>query len=244
MAPNASLWAAVAGRGVGQPAPWPAPARRPAAAPRSCCACGQVARLNALGELAAGIGARAEPAADRGAGQHPGAAERLLATTSPTWTAHRARRDGAGGRAGAPRRRRGRAGCAAWWSGPTLARADAAANLARRRLVARCDLLEPECQRLRRASATVAREPPDRAVLADPVALEQIVHNLLTNALQALAAGAGRPSAACELGGAPTAATAACSRVHGQRPGHRARGAAAAVRALLHARAKAASAWA
>ena len=46
------------------------------------------------------------------------------------------------------------------------------------------DLLEPECRR-RGVTATVRVEQPAR-VLAERVALEQIVHNLLTNALQAL----------------------------------------------------------
>jgi C4-dicarboxylate-specific signal transduction histidine kinase len=46
------------------------------------------------------------------------------------------------------------------------------------------DLLEPECRR-RSLIATVRVEQPAR-VLAERVALEQIVHNLLTNALQAL----------------------------------------------------------
>jgi C4-dicarboxylate-specific signal transduction histidine kinase len=36
-------------------------------------------------------------------------------------------------------------------------------------------------------------------VMADPVALEQIVHNLVLNALQALERGAGRRHAACGL---------------------------------------------
>ena len=48
------------------------------------------------------------------------------------------------------------------------------------------DLLEPECRRLGVVPA-LSCEPPALAVLAEPVALEQIVHNLLSNALQALA---------------------------------------------------------
>ena len=46
------------------------------------------------------------------------------------------------------------------------------------------DLLEPECRR-RSVTAMVRVEQPTR-VLAERVALEQIVHNLLINALQAL----------------------------------------------------------
>lgn len=48
------------------------------------------------------------------------------------------------------------------------------------------DLLQPECRRLGVAPQLTC-EPPGLAVLAEPVALEQIVHNLLTNALLALA---------------------------------------------------------
>jgi signal transduction histidine kinase len=47
-------------------------------------------------------------------------------------------------------------------------------------------LLEPELQRSQ-CVYTVTMECPAFEVLADPVALEQIVHNLLTNALQAMA---------------------------------------------------------
>jgi signal transduction histidine kinase len=46
------------------------------------------------------------------------------------------------------------------------------------------DLLEPECRR--RAVAVTVRMEQHAMVLAERVALEQIVHNLLTNALQAL----------------------------------------------------------
>ncbi|NLZ40600.1 MAG: two-component sensor histidine kinase, partial [Comamonadaceae bacterium] len=54
------------------------------------------------------------------------------------------------------------------------------------RLAAALDLLEGEIRRLGlRPQLTV--EPPQLAVKADAVALEQIVHNLLTNALHALA---------------------------------------------------------
>jgi len=45
-------------------------------------------------------------------------------------------------------------------------------------------LLEPECQR--RGVAPVIEAPQPVTVLAEPVALEQIIHNLLMNALQAL----------------------------------------------------------
>jgi signal transduction histidine kinase len=46
------------------------------------------------------------------------------------------------------------------------------------------DLLEPECRR--RAVTAVVQTAQPATVLAERVALEQIVHNLLTNALQAL----------------------------------------------------------
>ncbi|RJP63832.1 MAG: two-component sensor histidine kinase, partial [Comamonadaceae bacterium] len=46
------------------------------------------------------------------------------------------------------------------------------------------DLLEPECQR--RGVAPVLAGAPALTVQADPVALDQIVHNLILNALQAL----------------------------------------------------------
>ena len=48
------------------------------------------------------------------------------------------------------------------------------------------DLLQPECRRLG-VVPQLQCDPPGLAVLAEPVALEQIVHNLLSNALQALA---------------------------------------------------------
>jgi signal transduction histidine kinase len=46
-------------------------------------------------------------------------------------------------------------------------------------------LLQPECRR-RQVSPTVENTVADLRVSADPIALEQIVHNLLMNALQAL----------------------------------------------------------
>lgn len=48
------------------------------------------------------------------------------------------------------------------------------------------ELLEPECRRLG-VAPRVDCQPPTLAVQAEPVALEQIVHNLLSNALHALA---------------------------------------------------------
>ncbi|MES2535607.1 MAG: ATP-binding protein [Pseudomonadota bacterium] len=47
-------------------------------------------------------------------------------------------------------------------------------------------LLEPECRRLN-VTPSVDLSAPALSVLAEPVALEQIIHNLLSNALQALA---------------------------------------------------------
>jgi signal transduction histidine kinase len=46
-------------------------------------------------------------------------------------------------------------------------------------------LLEPECQRCK-VVPLIQNTMPTVVVLADPIALEQIIHNLITNALQAL----------------------------------------------------------
>jgi C4-dicarboxylate-specific signal transduction histidine kinase len=58
-----------------------------------------------------------------------------------------------------------------------LALAEVARNVA--------DLLEPECVR-RGVTLRVVAPAVDTTVLADPVAVEQIVHNLVMNGLQAL----------------------------------------------------------
>lgn len=141
---------------------------------------GQVARLNTLGELAAGVAHELnQPLTAVLANTQ--AAQRLLAEDPPdlptaqsamTQAAEQARR--AADVVGRLRRvveRPDTQGAAA----PTpLAQAVRSA----------LHLLEPEFKRRHVSVQLQGDEPP--AVLADPVALEQIVHNLLMNALQAL----------------------------------------------------------
>ena len=141
---------------------------------------GQVARLNTLGELAAGMAHELnQPLTAVMANAQ--AARRLLdedppeletARSAMLQAAEQARR--ASDVVGRLRRLVER---------PDLGAAAQSVNLAeavRRALY----LLEPECQR-RKVSSTLLCEQPV-LVLAEPVALEQIIHNLLMNALQAL----------------------------------------------------------
>ena len=131
-------------------------------------------------------GARDQPAAHRHAGQHAGsaaAARRYRRRRSRS--RHRAPGTGAGRAAGAPRRR-GRRPAA-----PPGAAGRQPPPRSRCGWPTRCDsvlyLLAPQVE-----AAGVQTElhglDDAPAVLADPVALEQIVHNLVNNALQALAA--------------------------------------------------------
>ena len=141
---------------------------------------GQVARLNTLGELAAGMAHELnQPLTAVLANTQ--AAGRLLdddppdlatARTAMTQAAQQARRASDV----VARLRR------------TVERPDLAAPVQAVRLDDAVRnalyLLEPECRR--RAVQPVLESAPPVTVLADPVALEQILHNLLMNALQAL----------------------------------------------------------
>ncbi|HSV78392.1 MAG TPA: ATP-binding protein [Ramlibacter sp.] len=141
---------------------------------------GQVARLNTLGELAAGLAHELnQPLAALLANTQ--AARRLLDEEPPELaTAREAMRHAADQARRAAdvlgRLRRGveRPGQGALQ--PVLL-ADAVRNA--------FHLLEPEFAR-RQVAPTLQAETPGVAVQAEPVALEQIIHNLLTNALQAL----------------------------------------------------------
>jgi C4-dicarboxylate-specific signal transduction histidine kinase len=141
---------------------------------------GQVARLNAMGELAAGMAHELnQPLTAVLANTQ--AARRLLDEDPPDFAVARS----AMGQAVEQARR------AADVVGRLRRAIDRPQGHARREPVAleaavrnALYLLEPEC--LRRG-VRVAFEPAAPVqVLADPVALEQIVHNLLQNALQAL----------------------------------------------------------
>ena len=141
---------------------------------------GQVARLNTLGELAAGMAHELnQPLTAVLASTQ--AARRLLDEEPPETGAAR------DAMAQAALQARRAADVLGRLRG-TLERPDAARRepvdlrqAARRAL----HLLEPEGERRHTAMRLEAPEQPVRA-LADPVALEQIVHNLLMNALQAL----------------------------------------------------------
>ncbi len=141
---------------------------------------GQVARLNSLGELAAGMAHELnQPLTAVLANTQ--AAQRLLADDPPELATAR----GAMQQASAQARR------AAEVLGRlrrSVERPDPAAHiqsLSLNEAVQRAlYLLEPECQR--RGLAPVVQAGGNVQVQAEPVALEQIVHNLLMNALQAL----------------------------------------------------------
>jgi C4-dicarboxylate-specific signal transduction histidine kinase len=142
---------------------------------------GQLARLNTLGELAAGMAHEInQPLTAILANTQ--AASRLLDDSEPDLTAARtamqmavqqARR--ASDVVGRLRRTVERPGSAAAVQNVNLHHA------CRHALY----LLEPELQRSQCAH-TLTMDCPAFEVLADPVALEQIIHNLLTNALQAM----------------------------------------------------------
>jgi signal transduction histidine kinase len=141
---------------------------------------GQVARLNTLGELAAGMAHELnQPLTAVLANTQ--AAQRLLDDDPPELTPAR----GAMAQAAAQARRaaevvgRLRRAVERPDSGGQRQVVDAV-EAVRRAL----HLLEPECQR--RSVVPALEGAPTLAVMADPVALDQIVHNLILNALQAL----------------------------------------------------------
>jgi len=141
---------------------------------------GQVARLNTLGELAAGMAHELnQPLTAVLANTQ--AAQRLLDDDPPELATAR----GAMAQAAAQARRAAevvgrlrRAVERPDSSGST--QAVDAVDAVRRALY----LLEPECQR--RSVVPLLEGEPVLGVMADPVALDQIVHNLILNALQAL----------------------------------------------------------
>ncbi|MEF7615854.1 ATP-binding protein [Aquincola sp. MAHUQ-54] len=142
---------------------------------------GQVARLNSLGELAAGMAHELnQPLTAVMANTQ--AARRLLDEDPPELDTAR----GAMAQAAAQARRAadvvGRLrGLIEQPAGAGALQPVALHEAAERVL----DLLEPECRRRDVAVPVVAQDAAVQ-VQADPVALEQIVHNLLMNALQAL----------------------------------------------------------
>ncbi|MDM7943241.1 MAG: ATP-binding protein, partial [Hydrogenophaga sp.] len=141
---------------------------------------GQVARLNTLGELAAGMAHELnQPLTAVLANTQ--AAQRLLDDDPPELATAR----GAMAQAAAQARRaaevvgRLRRAVERPDSGDQRQAVDMA-EAVRRALY----LLEPECQR--REVSPALEGPPALVAMADPVALDQIVHNLILNALQAL----------------------------------------------------------
>lgn len=143
---------------------------------------GRVGRLNALGELAAGIAHELNQPLTAVLA-NTAAASRLLAEPEPDLaTARQAMSQAAqqGRRAADVLGRLRRLIERPQGEGPAQALPVAP------QLAAALDLLETELRRLGVRPQLVV-EPPQLAVQADPVALEQIVHNLLSNALHALA---------------------------------------------------------
>lgn len=143
---------------------------------------GQLGRLNQLGELAAGIAHELNQPLTALLAQTQ-AARRLLDDEPPQTTTARAAMDAAAAQArrasdvvGRLRRLVERPD----GGSPQPLRLDDALRQA-------VDLLEPQ---IRRVGAEIGVQADAVSVRADPVALEQIVHNLLVNALQALERGA------------------------------------------------------
>ena len=141
---------------------------------------GQVARLNTLGELAAGMAHELnQPLTAVLANTQ--AAQRLLDDDPPELATARTAMIQAAAQAKRAAEVVGRLRRAVERpdSGGQRQTVDAV-DAVRRALY----LLEPECQR--RGMVPVLKGEPMVSVMADPVALDQIVHNLILNALQAL----------------------------------------------------------
>lgn len=140
---------------------------------------GQITRLNTMGELAAGM-AHELNQPFTAVVANAAAARRLLADDSPALDTvrHAIKLIEAQGRRAAEVVTRLRRQVETPEAATQIRDVDLLATL--RHVL---DLQEPE---LRRHRVTVSMRGPSVRVLADPVALEQIAHNLLNNALQAL----------------------------------------------------------
>jgi signal transduction histidine kinase len=142
---------------------------------------GQVGRLNALGELAAGIAHELNQPLTAVLA-NTGAAERLLADDEPDLPRARQAMSGAAQQAR-------RAADVLSRLRRLIERPEAAAPAQALRVAAQLeralDLHEPELRRLG-VRPVVDVQPPALALRAEPVAFEQILHNLLGNALHAL----------------------------------------------------------
>lgn len=143
---------------------------------------GQIGRLNALGELAAGIAHELNQPLTAVLA-NTGAAQRLLADDEPDLPTARH----AMGQAAQQARR---AADVLGRLRRLIERPEAGAPTQPLRVApqldAALDLLDADLRRLG-VRPTLDCQPPALAVQAEPVALEQILHNLLANALQALA---------------------------------------------------------
>lgn len=141
---------------------------------------GQVARLNSLGELAAGMAHELnQPLTAVLANTQ--AAQRLLAEDPPELATARGAMEQASAQARRAAEVLGRLRRSVERPDPGAHVLPLSLNDAVQRALY---LLEPECQR--RGVTPEVQAHANVQVLAEPVALEQIVHNLLMNALQAL----------------------------------------------------------